>query len=192
MTSKCGCLTRILGVGGERRVSGWCVRFVSASADRLAVLSIGKLGASEGQLESYERQVAAGAEDYYAGRGEMPGVWMGAGSAALDGEGWREDARARPAEHGFGPGELRALQERPRSVTSRPSLRAVVARLSGPEGLTGSHDTFVRRHALAELAGEFAADTAISVAASVRFRGTARSLMYRLADAVSSVQILAA
>jgi hypothetical protein len=47
------------------------------------VLSIGKLGASAGQLEYYERQVAAGVEEYYAGRGEVPGVWVGAGSAAL-------------------------------------------------------------------------------------------------------------
>jgi len=34
------------------------------------MLTIGKLGASAGQLDYYERQVAAGAEDYYAGRGE--------------------------------------------------------------------------------------------------------------------------
>ena len=27
--------------------------------------------------------------------------------------------------------------------------------MSGPEGLTGNHNTFARRHALAELAGEF-------------------------------------
>ena len=37
----------------------------------------------------------------------------------------------------------------------RPVRSAVVRRLSGPEGLTGSHNTFARRHALAELAGEF-------------------------------------
>ena len=47
------------------------------------MLSIGKLGASAGQLEHFERQVAAGAEEYYSGRGEVPGVWIGAGSAAL-------------------------------------------------------------------------------------------------------------
>jgi hypothetical protein len=48
------------------------------------VLSIGKLGSSAGQLEYYERQVAAGAEEYYAGRGEVPGSWVGAGLEALD------------------------------------------------------------------------------------------------------------
>jgi hypothetical protein len=56
---------------------------VSASAGWSAVLSIGKLGASAGQLEYYERQVAEGAEEYYAGRREVPGAWIGAGSAAL-------------------------------------------------------------------------------------------------------------
>jgi conjugative relaxase-like TrwC/TraI family protein len=48
-----------------------------------AVLTIGKLGATRGQLEYYDAQVAAGAEDYYAGRGESPGRWRGAGASAL-------------------------------------------------------------------------------------------------------------
>jgi conjugative relaxase-like TrwC/TraI family protein len=50
------------------------------------VLSIGKLVA--GQERYYEQQVAHGADDYYAGRGEVEGRWMGAGAAALglDGE----------------------------------------------------------------------------------------------------------
>jgi TrwC relaxase len=47
------------------------------------MLTIGKLGASAGQLDYYERQVAAGAEDYYAGGGESPGTWMGEGLDAL-------------------------------------------------------------------------------------------------------------
>jgi conjugative relaxase-like TrwC/TraI family protein len=50
------------------------------------MLSIGKLVA--GQERYYEQQVAHGADDYYAGRGEVEGRWMGAGAAALglDGE----------------------------------------------------------------------------------------------------------
>jgi conjugative relaxase-like TrwC/TraI family protein len=44
-----------------------------------AVLSIGKLGAQRDQLEDYERQVAAGIEDYYTARGEAPGRWIGGG-----------------------------------------------------------------------------------------------------------------
>jgi conjugative relaxase-like TrwC/TraI family protein len=47
------------------------------------VLTIGKLGLSRGRLEYYDAQVAAGAEDYYAGRGESPGRWRGRGAQAL-------------------------------------------------------------------------------------------------------------
>ena len=47
------------------------------------VLTIGKLGATRGQLQYYEQQVAAGIEDYYAGRGEARAVWLGAGAGEL-------------------------------------------------------------------------------------------------------------
>jgi conjugative relaxase-like TrwC/TraI family protein len=73
----------------------------------------------------------------------------------VDGHEWRQNARARSSEHGFGPNELWALVERPDREHARPSLAAVVTRLSGAGGLTGSHNTFARRHALAEIAGEF-------------------------------------
>jgi conjugative relaxase-like TrwC/TraI family protein len=39
------------------------------------VLSIGKIAL--GQHRYYEQQVAAGADDYYSGRGEAPGEWVG-------------------------------------------------------------------------------------------------------------------
>lgn len=45
------------------------------------VLSIGKLTAA--QTGYYERQVAQGLDDYYSGRGEAAGEWMGAGAALL-------------------------------------------------------------------------------------------------------------
>jgi hypothetical protein len=51
------------------------------------VLTIGKLGASRDQLEYYERQVAAGIEDYYAARGEAPGWWIGGACGGLGLEG---------------------------------------------------------------------------------------------------------
>ena len=73
----------------------------------------------------------------------------------VDGQRWREHARARSSEHGFGPDELWALVERPDHEQARPSLANVVTRLSGADGLTGSHNTFARRHAVAEIAGEF-------------------------------------
>jgi conjugative relaxase-like TrwC/TraI family protein len=46
------------------------------------VLSVSKL--SPGQEAYYERSVAAGIDDYYAGRGESPGIWVGRGSAELE------------------------------------------------------------------------------------------------------------
>jgi conjugative relaxase-like TrwC/TraI family protein len=49
------------------------------------MLSIGKLVA--GQERYYEQQVARGRDDYYAGRGEAEGRWMGAGATALGLEG---------------------------------------------------------------------------------------------------------
>ena len=49
------------------------------------MLSIAKL--TPGQEGYYERSVAAGLDDYYAGRGESPGVWTGRGASALELEG---------------------------------------------------------------------------------------------------------
>jgi hypothetical protein len=46
------------------------------------MLSVAKL--SPGQEAYYERSVADGIDDYYAGRGESPGVWVGRGAAALE------------------------------------------------------------------------------------------------------------
>jgi conjugative relaxase-like TrwC/TraI family protein len=45
------------------------------------VLSIGKLTVEQSRY--YERQVAHGRDDYYAGRGESPGRWTGRGAEAL-------------------------------------------------------------------------------------------------------------
>jgi conjugative relaxase-like TrwC/TraI family protein len=53
------------------------------------VLSIGKL--SVGNEHYYLHTVAGGVEDYYVGRGEAPGRWVGVGAAELDLEG-RVDA----------------------------------------------------------------------------------------------------
>src|SRR6266581_4423689 len=49
------------------------------------VLSIAKL--TPGQEGYYERSVADGLDDYYAGRGESPGVWVGRGARELELEG---------------------------------------------------------------------------------------------------------
>jgi conjugative relaxase-like TrwC/TraI family protein len=49
------------------------------------MLSVSKL--SPGQEAYYERSVAAGIEEYYAGRGESPGVWIGRSALELELEG---------------------------------------------------------------------------------------------------------
>src|ERR671922_840508 len=49
------------------------------------MLSVAKL--SPGQERYYERSVADGLDDYYAGRGESPGVWVGRGALELELEG---------------------------------------------------------------------------------------------------------
>jgi len=47
------------------------------------MLSIGKVGLSRKQQLYYEEKVAKGAEDYYTGRGEVPGRWAGSGARLL-------------------------------------------------------------------------------------------------------------
>jgi conjugative relaxase-like TrwC/TraI family protein len=53
------------------------------------MLSVAKL--TPGQETYYERSVAGGLDDYYAGRGESPGVWAGRGALALELEGLVHD-----------------------------------------------------------------------------------------------------
>ncbi|MGH2820498.1 MAG: MobF family relaxase, partial [Actinomycetota bacterium] len=56
------------------------------------MLSVSKL--TPGQEGYYERSVAAGLDDYYAGRGESPGVWAGRGAVSLGLEGEVEELGA--------------------------------------------------------------------------------------------------
>ena len=72
------------------------------------MLSIGKVGMSRSQQLYYEEQVAKGREDYYAGKGEAPGRWVGEGARALGLSG-ELDARAAEAADGWpASGEWRA------------------------------------------------------------------------------------
>ena len=76
----------------------------------------------------------------------------------VDGARWQEEARARAAEHGLGQRELDRLQATsPRSPyrSEADVVRSATSRLSGPDGLTAQHNTFARRHAVAEIAREF-------------------------------------
>src|ERR1700722_5036741 len=77
------------------------------------MLSIGKIAL--GQHRYYEQQVAAGGDDYYSGRGEAPGEWVGSGSVVL-------------GLSGGGTGEqfgalLAGLDPRERGVRLRASAR---------------------------------------------------------------------
>jgi hypothetical protein len=77
----------------------------------------------------------------------------------VDGTRWRREAQARAAEHGLGRRELdRLMTSRAQLVGASEAniVRATVERLSCSQGLTANHNTFARRHALAEIAGEFA------------------------------------
>jgi conjugative relaxase-like TrwC/TraI family protein len=96
----------------------------------------------------------------------------------VDGARWRREARARAAEHGLGHHELERLAWSPprtSSVQEAEVVRAAGERLSGPGGLTENHNTFARRHALAEIAGEFAQGASVTQLE----RGTSSYLRHR-------------
>src|SRR5436305_416715 len=72
------------------------------------MLSVAKL--TLGQEAYYEQQVARGLDDYYAGRGESPGIWAGSGSAGLGLVGVVDDGDLGTLLRGLNPdGEWRAL-----------------------------------------------------------------------------------
>jgi hypothetical protein len=76
----------------------------------------------------------------------------------VDSARWQQDAPARAAEHELGSRQLEQLASlAPRAGPEDEAevVRLATARLSGREGLTGQHNTFARRHAVAEFAGEF-------------------------------------
>jgi conjugative relaxase-like TrwC/TraI family protein len=92
-------------------------------------------------------------------RERMEGIALAtrrAKSYGVDGATWREAAQARAAEHGLGESELAGLRMRRVADSAGVDRAGVWAGLSGPEGLTATHNSFVRRHALAEIAGTFA------------------------------------
>src|ERR1051326_34158 len=82
-----------------------------------SVLSVAKL--TPGQEAYYERSVASGFDDYYAGRGESPGVWTGGGAQALALEGVVQDGELGALIHGPHPltRELRRRHAKTRTIT---------------------------------------------------------------------------
>jgi conjugative relaxase-like TrwC/TraI family protein len=79
------------------------------------VLSVAKL--TPGQESYYERSVAAGLDDYYAGRGESPGVWTGRGAAVLGLEGIVQDGQLGTLIRGAHPLTEERLRLHPKERT---------------------------------------------------------------------------
>src|SRR5271157_6596884 len=68
------------------------------------VLSIGRLGVASG-ADYYLESIANSVDDYYLGRGEGPGQWIGATSAALGLSGMVDAVVLRRLLDGRGPAE---------------------------------------------------------------------------------------
>jgi conjugative relaxase-like TrwC/TraI family protein len=83
------------------------------------MLSVAKL--TLGQEAYYERQVARGLDDYYAGRGESPGIWAGSGSAGLGLVGVVGDEELGTLLRGVNPANEDRLRSpaRARTITRR-------------------------------------------------------------------------
>jgi len=82
------------------------------------MLSVAKL--TPGQEGYYERSVAAGIDDYYAGRGESPGIWTGRAAAALGLEGVVEEGQLGTFIRGDHPAsgeKLRRRHPKARTIT---------------------------------------------------------------------------
>ena len=102
------------------------------------MLSVAKL--SPGQEAYYERSVAAGIDDYYAGRGESPGVWVGRGAAELEldgvvGEG--ELGRLIGGKHPLTSAELRRHPPKKQITVERIDPADRRARARGEDALAG-------------------------------------------------------
>jgi conjugative relaxase-like TrwC/TraI family protein len=83
------------------------------------MLSVAKL--TLGQEAYYEQQVAGGLDDYYAGRGESPGIWAGSGAAELELSGVVAEGDLGTLLHGVNPASKESLRVpvRERTITVR-------------------------------------------------------------------------
>jgi conjugative relaxase-like TrwC/TraI family protein len=104
------------------------------------VVSIGKIAV--GQHAYYEQQVAQGADDYYSGRGEMPGDWRGAGAQALGLSGRVSDGQFNALVAGMDP---RDPAVRLRWSACDPEVAALDLTFSAPKSVSvlaavGSND----------------------------------------------------
>ena len=83
------------------------------------MLSVAKL--TLGQEAYYEQQVVRGLDDYYAGRGESPGIWAGRAAAELELVGVVEDGDLGTLLRGLNPATEKQLRApvKPRTITVR-------------------------------------------------------------------------
>ncbi len=95
------------------------------------MLSIGKIAL--GQHRYYEQQVAHGQDDYYTGRGEAPGEWVGAGAKALGLTGWVGAGQFGALIAGHDPRDPAA---RLRSSAHDPKVAAYDLTFSAPKTLS--------------------------------------------------------
>lgn len=96
------------------------------------MLMIGKLGRSVDQLAYYEQQVAHGIEDYFCGRGEAPGRWIGGGCGGIGLAGQVDRAGFIRAMAGCHP----RTGERLRPDQSRTKLAAFDLTFSAPKSVS--------------------------------------------------------
>lgn len=83
----------------------------AASCDMASVVSIGKIDGSPASERYYTHTVADGREDYYAGNGEAPGEWYGAGAAHLGLHGTVDAEQFSSLFRGVAPSGERLRQE---------------------------------------------------------------------------------
>jgi len=95
------------------------------------MLSIGKLVL--GQQAYYAKQVAQGRDDYYSGRGEAPGEWLGAGAGELGLEGHVSADQFTALLEGRDP---RAPESRLRASSSQPEVAALDLTFSAPKSVS--------------------------------------------------------
>jgi conjugative relaxase-like TrwC/TraI family protein len=96
------------------------------------MLSIGKVGMSAGQQMYYEQQVAKGADDYYAGKGEAPGRWTGRGAGLLGLSGGLDAERLKAMMDGRHP----LTEERLANRSGNCSTAAVEMTFSAPKSVS--------------------------------------------------------
>jgi conjugative relaxase-like TrwC/TraI family protein len=133
------------------------------------VLSVAKL--APGQERYYEQSVAAGLDDYYAGRGESPGLWIGRGAAELELDEFVEDGQLGRLIGGRHPLSSAVLRGHP------PKRRITVERLD-----TATGRRWMEQKTLAPVAGF---DLVFSVPKSV-------SLLHALGDEQTRLEVVQA